>query len=49
MSELKLIAVIENMELWKYRKHDRTEMKIVESFDKHYILLLLPFIFARKG
>ena len=26
-------------------KHNRTEMKTVESFDKHSILLLLPFFF----
>ena len=27
--------------------HDRTEMKTVESFEKHSILSLLPFCFTR--
>ena len=30
-------------------KHNRIEVKIVESFKKHSILLLLPFFFTRIG
>ena len=30
-------------------QHNRREMKIVESFDKHSILLLLPIFFTKNG
>ena len=45
--QLKLIAVIDNMEL--LHKHNRKEMRTVESFDNHSFLLLWPFFSTRIG
>ena len=39
-----------SQKLWNsLHKHNRIEMKIVESFDKHPILLLLLLFFTRIG
>ena len=46
MSQLKLIVVMDNMEL--LHQHNGTEMKNVESFDKHYSFIT-AILFTRTG
>ena len=40
------IAAVDNMEL--FAQHNGTEMKTVESFEKHSIFLLLAFFFYKN-